>query len=76
LAASSGSIPWACVGLVAFSIIVLIRLVSLRLTGTTSSKEEAKTMEGKTHLLGLFGLSVFESTWAITTAYAAGALPA
>ncbi len=33
-------------------------------------------MGGKTHLLDLFGFSVFESMWAIATAYAAGALPA
>lgn len=71
-----GSIPWACVGLVAFSIIVLLRLVSLRLAGTTSSKEEAKTVGSNTYLKGLFSSSMFESMWAIAAAFAGGVLPA
>lgn len=75
MAASGGSIPWACVGLVAFSIIVLVRLVSLRLAGTINSNEEVKAMGKRTRLPNLFGFSALESTWAIAAAYAGGTLP-
>lgn len=71
---AQGSIPWACVGLVVLFQVVLVRLVNLKLTGSTRSKKGG-TMN-KTYRLRLFFCSLLETVWAIETNIAAGALPA
>jgi hypothetical protein len=74
--AAQGSIPWACVGLIAFLQIVFLRLVSLKLSVHTNSNKEVMLMKKTTHLRRLLGLSILETIWAIEANSAAGALPA
>ena len=73
---AQGSIPWACVGLIAFLHIVFLRLVSLRLSVPANSNKEVVFMKKTAHRIRLFGLSILETIWAIETNSAAGALPA
>jgi len=71
---AQGSIPWAFVGLVILFQIVLVRLVNLRVAGSTRS-EKGGTMN-KTYRARLFLCSLLETLWAIETNVAAGGLPA
>jgi len=72
---AQGSIPWACVGLIAFLPIAFLRLVSLKLSVPASSDKEVVFMKKTTQRLSLLGISMVETIWAIETNSAAGALP-
>jgi hypothetical protein len=72
---AQGSIPWACVGLIAFLQIVFLRLVSLRLSVHANSNKEVIFMKKTTQRLSLLGISMVETIWAIEANSAAGALP-
>ena len=72
---AQGSIPWACVGLIAFLQIVFLRLVSLRLSVHTNSNKGVVFMKKTTRRISLLGLSMLETIWAIEANSAAGALP-
>ena len=73
--AAQGSIPWACVGLIAFLQIVFLRLVSLKLSVLTNSNKEVVFMKKTTQRLSLLGISMVETIWAIEAKSAAGVLP-
>jgi len=73
---AQGSIPWACVGLVALFTIAVTRFVGLNLSVHSDLTKEVKLMRKKTHLFRVFGSSLLDTIWAIETKYAAGALPA
>ena len=73
---AQGSIPWACVGLIALFTIAVTRLVGLNLSVHSDLTKEVIPMRKKTHLFLVFGFSLLDFLWAIETKYAAGALPA
>ena len=73
---AQGSIPWMCANLIAFFLIVLVRLVGLKSSALPDSEKEGKHMGKKTRLFRLLNSVLLESTWAMGLNYVAGALPA
>ena len=73
---AQGAILEAGVGLVAFVLVALVRLLSLKNSSvSTNHRKETKTMQKNTLHSKLFGYAVLETIWAIGASSAASALP-
>ncbi len=73
---AQGSIPWACVGIVALLLIAFLRVISCTLSDRVIDKAKGVRMHRNTLRKKLLGSAMLETVWAIVTSSAAGSLPA
>lgn len=74
--AVGGSTPPAFVCLIVLFLAVLVRFVSLKLLGHSSSDKENKNMGQRTNQLKLEGYSILETIWALGASGVVGSMRA